>query len=134
MSYEVASNVEERVASLFQTDVLLSAQYYDSLRRKASSEPETRLMLAILEDAVACFQNYIFARDSKGKRLFNEAEEWILQEADEETFSFKSICDVLGFNPACVRQALLNWKKRRLARTCSIPYRQSESEEKGKAA
>jgi hypothetical protein len=116
MLHETASCVEEKLNSLFQPDILLSAQYYDSLRGKTGMESERRLMLAVLRDAVACFQNYIFARDRRGKRLFDEAEDWILQEDDEQTFSFKSICEVLGFNPGCVRQGLVRWKKKRLAR------------------
>ena len=43
-------------------------------------EPEKKLMLAILEDAVACFQKYVFARDGKGKALFRETEDWVLEQ------------------------------------------------------
>jgi hypothetical protein len=47
----------------------------DSLRR-SYSEPEGKLILAILDDAIACFQKYALARDRKGKILFQEAEDW----------------------------------------------------------
>ena len=47
--------VEEKIASLFQPDMLLSAQF-ESVRRKNLLEPEKSLRLAILEDAVNCFQ------------------------------------------------------------------------------
>ena len=40
-------------------------------------------MLAILEDAIACFQKYVFAADAKGKALFQEAEDWIQQATGE---------------------------------------------------
>ena len=36
-------------------------------------------MLAILEDAIACFQKYLFARDSKGKAQFRDTEDWVFQ-------------------------------------------------------
>jgi hypothetical protein len=49
-------NAEEKISSLFDPDTLLSAQYFENLRRKTPIEPEKRLMLAVLEDAVNCFQ------------------------------------------------------------------------------
>ena len=65
----------EKIASLFQPDTLLSAQYFDDRRRKAPLEPVKRLMLAILEDAINCFQDNHRARCGKSKRLFDEARE-----------------------------------------------------------
>jgi len=115
MTYEAALSVEEKVASLFQPDTLLPAQYFETYRRKTHLEPEKRLMLAVLEDAIACFQKYIFARDGRGKNLFREAEEWILEQNNDWTFSFENICDALGFNPQYVRQGLIGWKKKKLA-------------------
>jgi hypothetical protein len=72
-------------------------------------------MLAILEYAVASFQKHIFARDSKGKAIFDETEDWILEENSEWIFSFENVCEVLGFNPSYVRQGLLRWKEVKLA-------------------
>jgi hypothetical protein len=115
MSYEADIRVEDRLASLFEPDTLLEAQYYDTFRRKAHLEPEKRLMLGVLEDAVACFQKYVGARDGRGKAMFREAEEWIIEENSDGLFSFENICDVLGFNPEYVRQGLLRWKETKLA-------------------
>lgn len=113
---EVSRSVEEKVASLFQPDVLLADQYFGVFRKKSHLEPEEKLMLAVLEDAVYCFQNYIFARDKKGKALFREAEEWIMEEDRDRFFSFENSCEVLGFNLNYVRQGLMHWKERRLAK------------------
>lgn len=114
MAYETGLSVEEKVASLFQPDTLMPAQYLDTFRRKAHWEPEKRLMLAVLEDAIACFQKYLFARDGKGRAVFREAEEWILREEGDWLFSFGDICEVLGFNPQYVRDGLMRWKRARL--------------------
>jgi len=107
--------MEERLSSLFLPDTLLSAQYSETFRRKTPLDPEKRLMLAVLEDAIACFQKYIFARDGRGKNLFHAAEKWIMEEGNDWLFSFENICEVLGFNPEYVREGLIRWKEAKLA-------------------
>jgi hypothetical protein len=102
--------MDEKIASLFQPDTLLSAQYFDNLRRATLAQPEMRLTLAILEDAINCFQENLMAEDVKGKKLFNEAEAWILEEDGDWIFSFRNVCELLGINPAYMRQGLLRWK------------------------
>jgi hypothetical protein len=72
--------------------------------------------MAVLDEAIVCFQKHLFARESRGKRLFQEAEEWILEGNSEWIFSFENICDVLELDPRYVRQGLLRWKEKRLAR------------------
>lgn len=116
MSYEnTGLSVDEKVTSLFQPDTLLPAQYLETFRRKAHLEPENRLMLAVLEDAVACYQKYVSARDAKGKATFRDAEEWIVEDNPEWLFSFENICEALGFDPEYLRQGLLRWNEQRLA-------------------
>jgi hypothetical protein len=108
------SVLEEKLASLFQPDVLISAQYFDTLRSKTGMEPEKRLMLAVLEDAVRCFQDNLTAQSDAKKKLFTEAEEWFLEEGVDAAFSFESICDALDLNPEYVRRGLLRWKEKTL--------------------
>jgi len=115
MSYDTGLSMEERVTSLFQPDTLLPDQYLDTFRRKLHLEPEKKLMLAILEDAIACFQKYIFAQDGKGKALFRESEGWIMEEAGEGIFAFDSVCEGLGLHPSYVRRGMAAWKDRTLA-------------------
>jgi len=102
-------------ASLFQPDTLLSAQYFYDRRRKATLEPVKRLMLAILEDAINCFQDNHRARCGKSKRLFDEAREWIFGVSDW-VFGFENICSALGFEPQYIRAGLLRWKEKELAK------------------
>ena len=115
MTYQTGLRIEEKVASLFQPDILLPAQYLDTFRRKANLEPERELMLAVLEDTICCFQKYIFARDGKRRGLFRDAEAWIFEENSDWLFSFENICELWGFNPQYVRQGLARWKERKLA-------------------
>jgi hypothetical protein len=104
--------MDERLASLFQPDTLLSAQYFSNLRRKTLLEPEKRLLLAILEDAIQCFQNNLSAQTVIKKRLLDEAEEWIFKRGEDWIFSFDHVCEALGFTPEYVRQGLLRWKEK----------------------
>jgi hypothetical protein len=107
--------MEERVTSLFQPDTLLPDQYLDTFRRKLHLEPEKKLMLAILEDAIACFQKYVFAQDGKGTALFHESEDWMMEVAGEGVFAFDSICEALGLHPDYLRRGMVAWKNRALA-------------------
>ena len=117
-----AFTMDERIASLFEPDILLSAQYFENVRRKTLLEPERRLMLAILEDAINCYQDHLLAQRSKARRLFTEAEEWILEKGSDWIFSFKNICETLGFNPEYVRRGLLRWKEKKTAKYPDSKY------------
>ena len=110
--YKSQATADDRIASLFQPDTLLSAQYFDNMRRRTLLEPEKRLMLAILEDAVNCFQENLSAESGKRKILFNDVEQWIRADGSDWVFSFDHICEALGFTPAYVRQGLLRWQEK----------------------
>lgn len=86
----------------------------ETLRRKSYAEPEEKLMLAVLDDAIACFKKYAFARDRKGKILFQEAEDWVRETNSDWPFSFVNVCDMLGFAPDYLRQGLGLWKVAKL--------------------
>lgn len=108
-------SAEDKITSLFEPDTLTSTQYFQNFRRKTCLEPEKRLILAMLEDAVTCFQVYLTARGGRGKRMFDEVEEWIMTEHDGWVFSFVNVCEMLGFNPEYVRRGLRQWKQKTLA-------------------
>lgn len=109
---QTSPSVEEKSFSLFQPDILLPTQYFATTKRKDHLEPEKKLLLAVLEDAIWCFQHCLLARDKKRRGLFNEAEEWMIEENSDSLFSFESICEVLGLNPQYVREGLMRWKEK----------------------
>jgi len=61
-------------------------------------EPEKRLMLAVLHDAVVCL---------KDERAKFDARSWIMAEEKGYLFCFESICEVLDWNADKVRNRLL---------------------------
>ena len=65
-------------------------------------------MMAILEDALRCFQNNAGAASGRRKRLFLEAEEWLCGTGGEGPFSFNMVCGALGIEPEFLRNELLD--------------------------
>jgi len=86
----------------------------ERLSKKDILEGEEKLMLAVLGKAVEYVQKYVLAKDERGKKLFQEAEEWILDKNSAWLYSFENICEVFGLHPDYMRQGLLCWKEARL--------------------
>jgi hypothetical protein len=72
---------------------------------------EERLMLAVLRDAVERFQANALSEQPWEKKLFQEAENWILAKNSDWFFSFENICETLQLNPGYIRRGLLVWKQ-----------------------
>lgn len=104
--------LDEKIFSIFQPDILAVSQFFQHTHRKHPIEPEKKLMLAVLQDAVDCFQKYLFSRNEKGKTTFRDAEEWILERNSEWLFSFESICESLGLDAGYIRNGLIEWNRR----------------------
>jgi hypothetical protein len=111
MAFETGLTTGERFASLFQPDTLIPQEYLETFKRRTHLQPEKRLMLAILEDGVACFQKYATAHNTRGKKYFQETEAWILEEPTERLFAFANICETLGLNADYLRRGLMAWKR-----------------------
>jgi len=122
MDHQITFLREERLSSLFQPDILLPPQYFETFRRKIYFEPEKRLMAAVLEDAVMCFQKYLLARDERRRVMFCEAEAWIFAMDIDWPFSFSNLCDVLGLNPSYIRQGLIRWKNKKFAKNTELDF------------
>jgi hypothetical protein len=97
---------------LFEPDVLLPAQYFAAFRRSGGLERERLLMLAVLEDAIDCYQKYAHARDPRGRQIFEESREWVLSPDRAWLFSFENICETLEINADYVRRGLREWRER----------------------
>ena len=87
----------------------------ENLTKETIRDGEKRLMLAVLENATEDFQKYALATDSRGKQLFQEAQDWILDTSDPSFFSFESICQHLNLDPQYMRHGFMRWKNARLS-------------------
>ena len=100
----------DRSFGLFEPDALLPAQFYAAFRGGSGVRGEKRLMLAVLEDALDCFQKYAAARDGHGQALFDEANAWIVSNDRGWFFSYENICETLEINPEYLRRGLDTWR------------------------
>jgi hypothetical protein len=91
----------------------LDNEIIEKLFKKDIREGEEKLLLAVLADAIEHFQKHVVANDEKGRKLFQEAEEWFLEKDSDGLFSFEYICDTLQLRPDYIRQGLLSWKETR---------------------
>src|SRR6266545_8407451 len=83
--------IEERALSVFQPDILIEHQYQSTYRRRFHLDPERVLMLAVLQDAVVCFQENLMATCKRKQMLRIEADEWILNEDKSYVFAFENV-------------------------------------------
>jgi hypothetical protein len=86
----------------------------EHVSKRTLRDGEERLMLAVLQSAIEDYQKYVLAQDRRGKELFEQAEEWILETGSASFFSFENICSHLQLAPDYVRRGFVRWKARRL--------------------
>ena len=101
---------------IFSPDLISRFRYekvYGVKQQQPDQEALRALMLAVLEDGIACFQAYYFQPSRTNEKLFQEAEEWIYSE-DEGVFSFNTICETLGLDPGRLRKGLEQWKAKQI--------------------
>jgi hypothetical protein len=102
----------EATGDLFAQSAILPVQFYD--KRSKEFEGERRLMLALLTDAVHCYQAGIASTAAERSSLFKEAERWLFSRRRNMPFAFEDVCGVLDIDPAYFRSGLLRWSERRL--------------------
>jgi hypothetical protein len=83
----------------------------ERLSKKGIREGEEKLLFAVLTNAIEDFQKYLDAKDETGRKLFQEAEEWFLEQSSDSICSFSSICETLGLHPDYMRRGLMSWKE-----------------------
>ena len=108
------SVVEDPSLSGLESDVMVPSQFFDRIKPEGSSQPEKRLMLAVMEDAIATFQKSVYGATRRQRRLLKETEEWINSADTAWPFSFENICAALDIESTYLRTGLKQWKMTRL--------------------
>lgn len=88
-----------------QMDVILPEQL--ASKPTALDDPERRLRLAVLEDAIREIER-CRAMPSLGRRG-EEALSWIASEDRAEPFAFENVCDALDLDPDYIRRGVCRW-------------------------
>lgn len=70
--------------------------------------PERQMMLAILEDAVACYRKTLKRPRQNPDILARQAEFWIRLDEWNSPFSFNNICEALNMDPGSTRELILS--------------------------
>lgn len=97
---------------LFEPDIMLPVQYFTLLRKQSPQGPEYMLVIAMLQDAIECFQKHRGATDENGRELFEDARDWITSDDRTWPFSFENICGILNLHAEYLRRGLWQWAER----------------------
>ena len=95
----------EAADGLGLTDIILPSQYFGAMGGGGLCS-EQRLMLAVLVDAINILQGWHRLGSARKRRAFAEAAQWVNTRGTGYPFSFDSICDALGIDPAILRDRL----------------------------
>jgi hypothetical protein len=103
------------IGGIFIPDILTPGQYYDGVRADSGfARPIKRLMLAVLADAIRCYQTFANPRSRAQRRLFVEAEAWLMDSKADGPFAYETVCETLDIDPSCLREGLRRWRRQEL--------------------
>lgn len=103
---------EGRVDLPEDMDTIALSQYLATRGAQSDLQPEKKLMLAMLQDAIDCFRKNLFSNRERKRALFEEADAWIMEENDRYLFSFENICEVFDIDPGYLRKGLTAYKRK----------------------
>jgi hypothetical protein len=72
--------------------------------------PERAFLMALLEDAIICYRKYACSGTRRGRRIFREAEAWLMEPEADAPISFRQVCDLLRVDPDSMRRHLGTWR------------------------
>ena len=91
-------------------ETILPVQLYDRPFGGARIQPERRLQVAVLADAVLTFHRWAGVERARARRLFAEVEAWFASDDVGGPFTFITVCDSLKFDPGYIRRGLRQWR------------------------
>jgi hypothetical protein len=110
--YEGSLSNQEQAQRLFgQPDVLVVNEFLDVYQNRPALTPERRLAAAVLRDAIDCYMRFCFVKKGRGKRIFQETEQWFFAGEEDGVFTFENVCEILRLTPGYIRRGLLDHKQ-----------------------
>jgi hypothetical protein len=98
----------------FEAEPILPSQFFEGRKKNQALEPEKRLMLAVLSDAVHCYRVGCDAQKTSRIRAFLEAEQWLFGTKGYGPFSCENVCNALDVSPEYLRKMLPKWRVERI--------------------
>jgi len=86
---------------LWEPDTLIN----DHFSRRTRS-PEKRLLMAVLMDAIAEFQEVVGSNASEDEPRLRKLTAWFTARRDSWPCSFENLCDLLDLDAGCIRARL----------------------------
>jgi hypothetical protein len=99
-----------RMETELAPESVLPCQLRDRLFGTAALQPEKRLQLAVLQNALATFHRLVGLQGRRHSRLFAEVEQWFASDEARDPFTFVTICATLNLDPGYVRAGLRHWR------------------------
>jgi len=93
-------------------DAIQPVQFDVLWKGRATTAPERRLLMAMIEQAATDLRLFRYGKHAKAKRLYADAHDWVRSNDKSHAFAFVSICDQLGLEPTSVRASLLGAETR----------------------
>jgi len=87
---------EEALAPLFQPDTVASAEYFEIYQRKVGLEPEKKLRLAVLRDAIGCFKIISSQETNGGRNGFKKRRNGLTRRRASGYSLLRISCEPLG--------------------------------------
>ena len=113
----VASALAPSASDALHSDALIPEQFFTPAHHSAAHwSGARRLLLAALQDAVACWFRSCGARSLRGRRLFQETHAWFWAQDRHWLFAFERICEHLELDPDYIRRELTCWQTSRPSR------------------
>lgn len=119
MSNTVAVPKDFLLRSL-ELGVILPSQFCEYMKGQPALQPEKRLMLAVMEDALKTFHSCLPGVTRRQRRLLKEVEEWFASAEAVWLFSFENVCAVLNLDVDYLRRGLARWKARQRAQQSDV--------------
>jgi hypothetical protein len=113
--HTMVNKIDELDDEFLQAEAVLPLQFHGARRGASTMEPLRRLIVAVLVDAIRCFQTKLDARQPAKRQEFAEVRSWIFSDDDNGFFSFRAVCDELEIDPKAIRKRLVQWEKGKLA-------------------
>jgi hypothetical protein len=99
------------------SDVFIPEQFFTLAHHSAGHwTGARRLLLAVLQDAFACWFRSCGARSARGRRQFQETHAWFWAQDRHWLFAFERICEQLKLDPDYIRCELTSSQTSRQSR------------------